>query len=75
MITRITVAWTEHTHQGTRTRLYNVLPDNTKIIRPDRMEELLDDLTVICEQLQAARERAHDRTPSAGFDRTLRSVK
>jgi DNA polymerase IIIc chi subunit len=75
MITRIAVAWTERTHEGTRTRLYVVLPDKAKIIRPDRMDELVDDLTVICEQLQAARERAHDGTPSAASGRTLRSVK
>jgi hypothetical protein len=75
MITRIAVTWTEHTDEGKRLRFYDVLPDKRKIIRPERMEELLDDLTVICEQLQAARDRKPDGAASAAFGRSLRRIK
>jgi hypothetical protein len=75
MITRIAVTWTEPTDEGTRTRLYDVLPDKNEIIRPERMEELLDDLTLICEQLQAAQDRTPNGAASAGFDRSLRRIK
>jgi hypothetical protein len=70
-ITRISVTWAEHTSQGTQFRFYNVLPDDQKIIRPERMEDLLDDLSLICEQIQEAR----DGTASAGFDRIVRRIK
>jgi hypothetical protein len=55
-ITRISVTWTTETDQGKSFRFYGLLPDGRKIIRPDRMHELLDDLTVMCEQIQAARD-------------------
>jgi len=55
-ITRISVTWAERTSEGTEFRFYSVLPDEQKIIRPERLEELLNDVAVICEQLQAARD-------------------
>jgi hypothetical protein len=55
-ITRISITWTTETDEGKSYRFYGLLPDARKIIRPDRMHELLDDLTVMCEQIQAARE-------------------
>lgn len=48
-ITRISVIWAERTGQGPRFRIYDVLPDNEKIIRAERMEELVDDLSLICQ--------------------------
>ncbi len=74
-ITRISVTLAEPTSQGTRFRFYNVLPDDGKIIRAERMEDLLDDLTLICEQIQEARDRTPNGTPSAGFDRIVRRIK
>jgi hypothetical protein len=73
-ITRIRVTWAEPTGQGTRFRFYNVLPDE-KIIRAERMEDLLDDLTLICEQIQEARDRTPNGTRSAGFDGIVRRIK
>lgn len=69
MITRVDVTWTEDVGGEQRDRIYTVVPDKAKIIRAERVEELLDDLTCICEQLQAA----HDGTAPVG--RTLRGVK
>jgi hypothetical protein len=74
-ITRISVTWAEHTGQGTQHRIYNVLPDEEMHIRPERMEDLMDDLTLICEQIQEARDRAPNGTTSAGFDRIVRRIK
>jgi hypothetical protein len=74
-ITRISVTWAEHTSEGTDFRFYNVLPDEQKIIRPERMEELLDDLTVICEQLQAARDGHAIGTNVTGGGVALRRIK
>jgi hypothetical protein len=67
-ITHISVTWTEPTGQGTRRRLYNVLPDDEKIIRAERMEELLDDLSLICQHIQEALDRTADSPPPTGFD-------
>jgi hypothetical protein len=54
VITRVSVTWAEDVGAGRQERVYTVVPDAGKIIRVERLEELLDDLTLICEQLQAA---------------------
>ena len=74
-ITRISVTWAEPTGHGTRFRFYHVLPDDEKIIRPERMEDLLDDLTLICQQIQAARDCTPNGTPSPDRDHSLRRIK
>jgi hypothetical protein len=74
-ITHISVTWAEPTGQGTQFRFYNVLPDEEKHIRAERIEDLLDDLSLICEQIQTARERKPDEVATAGFDRTVRRIK
>ena len=75
MITRVSVTWTEGTGSGRRDRLYTVVPDETKIIRAERLEELLDDLAVVCEQLQAAQDATANGTASPDSGRALRRVK
>jgi len=75
MITRVSVTWTEGTGSGRRDRLYTVMPDDEEIIRAERLEELLDDLTFICEQLQAAQDVAANGTAYTYAGRTLRRVK
>jgi hypothetical protein len=75
MITRVSVTWTEDTDNGRRDRLYTVVPDERKIIRTERLEELLDDLTFICEQLRAAQDATANGTANAEADRMLRRVK
>jgi hypothetical protein len=75
MITRVSVTWTEDADSGRRDRLYTVVPDAGKIIRAERLEELLDDLTVICEELQAAQDATAKSTAPADFGRPLRRVK
>lgn len=70
-ITRVSVTWTEYADCGQRDRVYTVVPDGGKIIRVERIEDLVEDLTLICEQLQAA----EDANGSAGFGRTLRRIK
>jgi hypothetical protein len=74
-ITRISVIWAESTSQGAQFRIYDVLPDDEKIIRAERMEELIDDLSLICQQLQDARNRMPNGTPTAGTDRIVRRIK
>ena len=74
-ITRISVTWTEHTSEGAEFRFYNVLPDEQKIIRPERMEELLDDVTVVCEQLQAAHDSNTNGKNVASPGLALRRIK
>jgi hypothetical protein len=74
-IARISVIWAEHTNQGTRFRIYDVLPDDEKIIRAERMEELVDDLALICQQLQEARDRTPNGTATAAADRVVRRIK
>ena len=71
-IAHISVIWAERTNQGTRFRIYDVLPDDEKIIRTERMEELVDDLSLICQQLQQARDRMPNTTATAGTDRVIR---
>jgi hypothetical protein len=56
-ITRISVTYTVDTPDGPRHTLHS-LPRMHRHIRPERLSELLDDLTVICEDLIAAREPA-----------------
>ncbi len=75
MITRVSVTWTEYADDGQRDRVYTVVPDEGKIIRVERMEDLLEDLTLICEQLQAAKDAKADGTSSGDFGRTLRRIK
>lgn len=76
MITRVSVTWTENADDGERrNRVYTVVPDDGKIIRAERLEELLDDLRVICEQLQAAQDATANGAASADFGRALRRVK
>jgi hypothetical protein len=66
-ITRISVTYTVDTPDGPR-RTFHSLPRMRRHIRPERLSELLDDLTVICEELIAAREPA----PGNGLDAMLR---
>jgi hypothetical protein len=75
MITRVSVTWTEIADDGQQDRVYTVVPDEAKIIRVERLEDLLDDLTLICEQLQEARDAKANGTASADFGRTLRRIK
>jgi hypothetical protein len=75
MITRVSVTWTEIADDGQRDRVYTVVPDEEKIIRAERMEDLLDDLTLICEQLQAARDAKAKGTAPADLGRALRRIK
>jgi len=75
MITRVSVTWTEIADDGQQDRVYTVVPDEEKIIRAERLEDLLDDLTLICEQLQEARDATANGTASAGPGRTLRRIK
>jgi hypothetical protein len=75
MITRVSVTWTEIADNGQHDRVYTVVPDEEKIIRAERLEDLLDDLTLICEQLQEARDAAANGTASADPGRTLRRIK
>ena len=74
-ITRVSVIWAERTSQGPRFRIYDVLPDDEKIIRAERMEELVADLSLICQQLQDARDRMPNGTATAGTDRIVRRIK
>jgi hypothetical protein len=75
MITRVSVTWTEYANGGQRDRVYTVVPDEGKIIRIERIEDLLEDLTLICEQLQAAEDAKANDTTSADFGQTLRRIK
>ena len=62
-ITRIAVTYTVDTPDGPR-HTFHGLPHMHRHIRPERLSELIDDLTVICEDLIAAREPA----PGNGLD-------
>jgi hypothetical protein len=73
-ITRISITWTTETDEGKSFQFYGLLPDARKIIRPDRMHELLDDLTVMCEQIQAARDGTLNGAGSPR-SRELRAIK
>jgi hypothetical protein len=74
-IAHISVIWAEHTSQGKRFRIYDVLPDDEKIIRAERMEELVDDLSIICQQLQQARDRMPNGTATTATGRVVRRIK
>jgi hypothetical protein len=54
-ITRIAVTYTVDTSEGPR-RTFHGLSHMRRHVRPERLSELLEDLTVICEDLLAARE-------------------
>jgi hypothetical protein len=56
-VTRIAVTYTVDTPDGPR-HTFHGLPHMRRHIRPDRLSELIDDLTIICEQLIASREPA-----------------
>ena len=56
-ITRIAVSYTVDTPDGPR-HTFHGLPHMRRHIRPDRLSELLDDLTIICEDLIAFRQPA-----------------
>jgi len=56
-ITRVAVTYTVDTLDGPR-HTFHGLPHMRQHIRPERLSELLDDLTVICEDLLTAREPA-----------------
>jgi hypothetical protein len=74
VITRVSVTWAEGIGNGRQERVYTVVPDERKSIRAGRLEELLDDLTLICEQLQAAQDAKNGTTP-ARSGRVLRRIK
>jgi hypothetical protein len=54
-ITRVAVTYTVDTTDGPR-HTFHGLAHMRRHIRPERLSELLDDLTVICEDLLAARQ-------------------
>lgn len=56
-ITRIAVTYTVDTPDGPRPTFHG-LAHMRRHIRPDRLSELLDDLTIICEDLVASRQPA-----------------
>jgi hypothetical protein len=56
-ITRIAVTYTVDTSDGPR-HTFHGLPHMQRYIRPERLSELIEDLTVICEDLIANREPA-----------------
>jgi hypothetical protein len=75
-ITRVSVTITVDTDDGPKHMLYG-LEAMRKHARPERLEDLLDDLEVICEDVQKARDAAgdSDRRPGASASRDrLRSV-
>lgn len=55
-ITRIAVTYTVNTDKGPRYTFHG-LSGMRKHIRPERLEELLEDLTAICEDLLAVRQQ------------------
>lgn len=75
VITRVSVTWAEGIGDGQQERVYTVVPDARKIIRAERLEELLDDLTLICEQLQAVEDAKTNCTASAESGQMLRRIK
>ena len=62
-ITRISVTYTVDTPDGPR-HTFHGLSHMRRRIRPDRLSELLDDLTVICEDLVASRQPAPGTGPA-----------
>ena len=63
-VTRIAVTYTVDTPDGPR-HTFHGLPHMRRHIRPDRLSELIDDLTIICEQLIASREPAPGNGPAS----------
>ncbi len=61
-ITRIAVTYTVDTPDGPKITFHG-LEHMVRHIRPERVNDLLDDLTVICEELIAVREP----TPGSGL--------
>jgi hypothetical protein len=55
-ITRIAVTYTVNTDKGPQ-HTFHGLPRMREHIRPERLEELLEDLTMICEDLLAVRQQ------------------
>jgi hypothetical protein len=53
-ITRLAVTYTVNTDRGLQ-HTFHGLPKMRKHVSPERLARLLDDLTVICEELLAAR--------------------
>jgi hypothetical protein len=62
-ITRIAVTYTVDTPDGPR-HTFHGLPHMRQHARPERLQELLADLTIICEDLLASR----PATPANGLD-------
>jgi hypothetical protein len=60
-ITRIAVTYTVNTDQGPRHTFHGLI-GMQRYVRPERLQELTDDLTVICEELLANRPQ-----PAAGL--------
>jgi hypothetical protein len=54
-ITRIAVTYTIDTPNGPR-HTFHGLPHMRRHIRPDRLSELIEDLTMICEDLVVSRQ-------------------
>jgi hypothetical protein len=75
VITRVSVTWAEDIGGERQERVYTVVPDEGKIIRAERLEELLDDLTLICEQLQAAQDTKTNGTALTESGRLFRRIK
>jgi hypothetical protein len=63
-ITRIAVTYTVNTSDGPR-HTFHGLPNMREHIRPEQLEQFLDDLTVICEELLVSR----TVTPANGLAR------
>ena len=63
-ITRVAVTYTVDTPDGPR-HTFHGLAHMRQHIRPERLGELLDDLSVICEDLLAAREPAPSGSSAA----------
>ena len=75
VITRVSVTWAEDIGGEWQERVYTVVPGEGKIIRAERLEELLDDLALICEQLQAAQDTKRNGAALAESGRMLRRIK
>jgi hypothetical protein len=69
-ITRVAITYAVDTPDGPRPTFHG-LPHMRRHIRPERVSELLDDLTVICEELVAVREPAQG-SGLAGLPRRAR---
>jgi hypothetical protein len=62
-VTRVAVTYTVDTPGGPR-HTFHGLAHMRRHVRPERLSELLDDLTVICEDLLAARESSPASGPA-----------